>query len=105
MVILNCCSLGLAAFLGVIFMIQGLLITQQSEPVTKANVITWLGLFVNGGFRSLFFLLWLLIYTLVGAQLSWTLRPFLGIPFNDTGFWSSLIDMLQGTTHHNGQIT
>ncbi|MBN1318811.1 MAG: hypothetical protein JXA42_25245 [Anaerolineales bacterium] len=95
MVILNCCGLGLVTFLGVVFLIQGLLVAQQPEPVLTANVFTWLVMFAAGGFRSIFFLLWLVVYGLVGAQLSWTLRPFLGIPFNEIGFWNSLLEMFQ----------
>lgn len=93
MVTLNCTGLGLAAVLGVIFLVQGMLVAQQTEPVTQANVFNWLVMLVTGGFQSAFFLCWLLIYGLVAAQTSWALRPFLGIPFNDVGLWDSIKSM------------
>ncbi len=52
--------------------------------------IGWIKLFARGGVRSLVLVGWLLLYGMIGAQLSYALRPFLGVPLEGSDFFSSV---------------
>ena len=90
LVALNAGVMGLAAGLGLIFLVQGVLYIQEVQPPDKITFFTWVWMFVKGTFRSLVLTGWILVYGLVGTQLSWTLRPFLGVPLGGQDFWSSM---------------
>ena len=76
--------------LGLIFLVQGMLYIQEVQPPDKITFFTWGWMFVKGTFRSLVLTGWILVYGLVGTQLSWTLRPFFGVPLGGQDFWSSM---------------
>ncbi|MBN1886903.1 MAG: hypothetical protein JW850_02900 [Thermoflexales bacterium] len=96
LVALNVGVLGLAAGLGLIFLVQGVLYIQETQPPQSITFFTWIWLFIKGAFRSLVLAGWIAIYGLVGAQLSWTLRPFFGVPLGGHGFWSSMANVMAG---------
>ncbi len=96
LVALNIAALGLAAGLGLIFLVQGMLYLQEVQPPPQVTFLTWIWLLLKGTFRSLVLAGWLVIYSLVGAQLSWTLRPFFGVPLHGHDFWSSLYQIIAG---------
>ena len=90
LVALDAGVMGLAAGLGLIFLVQGVLYVQEVQPPDKITFFTWAWMFVKGAFRSLVLTGWILVYGLVGTQLSWTLRPFFGVPLGGRDFWSSM---------------
>ena len=94
MAALNTAVLGLAAGLGLIFLVQGALYIQEVEPPDKITFFTWVWMFIKGTFRSLVLAGWIAVYGLVGTQLSWTLRPLFGVPLGGHDFWSSLGNMM-----------
>jgi hypothetical protein len=96
LVLLNIAILGLSSGLGLIFLVQGVLYLQEIEPPAKVTFLTWIWLFIKGTARSVVLTGWLLIYGLVGAQLSWTLRPFFGVPLHGHNFWNSVANALVG---------
>ena len=75
---------------------QGVLYIQETQPPEKIPFFTWVFMFVKGAFRSLVLVGWLVIYGLVGAQLSWALRPFFGVPLHGYDFWSSMSNVILG---------
>jgi hypothetical protein len=90
LVLLNIGALGLCAALGLIFLVQGALYAQESEMQERVTLMVWVKLFIGGGLRSLVLVGWLLIYGLIGVQLSYALRPFFGVPLEGTDFFSSI---------------
>ena len=94
LVALNIGVLALSAALGLIFLVQGVLYIQESKPPDKITFFTWAGMFVKGTLRSVVLAVWIVVYGLVGTQLSYTLRPFFGIPVAGNDFWSSLGSIL-----------
>jgi len=96
MVALNIAVLGLAAGLGLIFLAQGALYIQEVQPPDKITSFTWVWMFIKGTFRSLVLAGWIVVYGLVGTQLSWTLRPFFGAPLGGHDFWSSVGNVIVG---------
>ena len=90
LVVLNIGMLALSAALGLIFLVQGVLYVQESNPPDKITFFAWAGMFVKGTLRSVVLTAWSIVYGLVGTQLSYTLRPFFGIPFVGNDFWSSM---------------
>jgi hypothetical protein len=90
LVALNTGVLGLTAGLGLIFLVQGTLYIQELQPPQSITFFTWIWLFIKGTLRSLVLASWLVVYGLVGMQLSWTLRPFFGVPLGGSSFWSSM---------------
>ena len=96
LVALNTGVLGLAAGLGLIFLAQGTLYIQEVQPPDKIAFFTWVWMFIKGTFRSLVLASWILVYGLVGTQLSWTLRPFFGVPLGGHDFWSSVGNIIAG---------
>jgi hypothetical protein len=90
LVLLNIGALGLCAALGLIFLVQGALYTNETEPPERMTFSGWTKLFVHGGVRSLVLLGWLALYGLIGAQLSYALRPFFGVPLEGNDFFSSV---------------
>jgi hypothetical protein len=96
LVALNMAVLGLAAGLGLIFLAQGALYVQEVQPPPRITFFTWAWLFIKGTTRSLVLAGWIVVYGLVGAQLSWTLRPFFGVALNGHDFWSSLGNIVTG---------
>lgn len=90
LVALHAAMLGLAAGLGLIFLVQGALYIQETQPPDKITFFTWAWMFVKGAFRSLVLTGWMIVYGLVGTQLSYTLRPFFGVPLGGRDFWSSM---------------
>jgi hypothetical protein len=96
LVALNTAVLALAAGLGLIFLVQGALYIQEIQPPDKLNFIAWTWLLVNGTFRSLVLMAWILVYALVGTRLSYALRPFFGVPLNGNDFWSNMGYMITG---------
>lgn len=91
LVVLNAAVLGLSASLGLIFLVQGALYIHEAQPPDKITFFTWAWLFIRGTLRSAVLACWMVVYGLVGAQLSWTLRPFFGVPLHGHDFWSSMI--------------
>jgi hypothetical protein len=96
LVALNTGVLGLAAGLGLIFLVQGALYIQQVQPPDKITFLTWAWLLMRGTFRSLVLMVWIVVYGLVGTQLSYKLRPFFGVPLVGHDFWSSLGSLIAG---------
>jgi hypothetical protein len=96
MVALNIAGLGLAAGLGLIFLVQGALYIQEAQPPDKITFFTWAWMFIKGTLRSLVLAGWMVVYGLVGTQLSYTLRPFFGVPLGGHDFWSSVGNVLAG---------
>ena len=96
LVALNTGVLGLAAGLGLIFLVQGALYIQQVQPPDKITFLTWAWLLMKGTFRSLVLMAWIVVYGLVGTQLSYKLRPFFGVPLVGHDFWSSLGSLIAG---------
>ena len=94
LVALNIGMLALSAALGLIFLIQGVLYVQESNPPDRLTFFTWAGMFVKGTLRSIVLTVWSIVYGLVGTQLSYTLRPFFGIPVAGNDFWSSMNSIL-----------
>jgi hypothetical protein len=94
LVVLNISMLALSAALGLIFLIQGVLYVQESNPPDRITFFTWAGMFVKGTLRSVVLAAWSIVYGLVGTQLSYTLRPFFGIPVAGNDFWSSMNSIL-----------
>ncbi len=90
LVLLNIGALGLCAALGLIFLVQGTLYANESEPPEKMTFAGWFKLFMRGGVRTLVLLGWLALYGLIGAQLSYALRPFFGAPLEGSDFFSSV---------------
>jgi hypothetical protein len=80
LVALNGAVLGFSSALGLIFLVQGVLYIQETEPPEKVPFFTWVYMLIKGACRSLVLLGWLVIYGLVGAQMGWLLRPFVGSP-------------------------
>ncbi|MEN8242592.1 MAG: actin-binding WH2 domain-containing protein [Chloroflexota bacterium] len=66
--ILNVSILGISGFLGAYFLHQGIkiVINPHAEENPKR--------------RNLFLIIWVLLYGFVGAQMAWTLDPFIGNP-------------------------
>jgi hypothetical protein len=95
LVALNIGMLGLAAVLGLIFIVQGALYLQEAQPPARINLLGWLGMFFRNHIRSLVVLAWMLIYGLVGAQLSWSAGPFFGVPLQGESFWGGLEYLLR----------
>jgi hypothetical protein len=96
LVALNAAVLGLSAVLGLIFLIQGALYIQERQPPSEIRFFRWVKMLVKGALRSAVLMGWLAIYGLVGAQLSWMLRPFFGVPLHGSSFWSSMYNMALG---------
>jgi len=96
MVALDTAVLGLAAGLGLIFLVQGALYIQEAQPPDKITFFTWAWMFIKGTLRSLVLAGWMVVYGLVGTQLSYTLRPFFGVPLGGRDFWSSVGNVLAG---------
>lgn len=96
LVLINMGVLALAAGLGLIFLVQGALYIQEVQPPSRFDLFTWMWLFIKGTLRSAVLAGWMVIYGLVGAQLSWTLRPFFGVPLHGHNFWSSVVNVLVG---------
>ena len=96
MVALNTAVMGLAAGLGLIFLVQGALYIQEAQPPDKITFFTWAWMFIKGTLRSLVLAGWMVVYGLVGTQLSYTLRPFFGVPLGGRDFWSSVGNVLAG---------
>lgn len=90
LVLLNIGALGLCATLGLIFLVQGALYANETEPPEKMAFIGWIKLFARGGVRSLVLMGWLALYGLIGAQLSYAMRPFFGVPLEGNDFFSSV---------------
>jgi hypothetical protein len=88
--LLNIGALGLCAALGLIFLVQGALYANESQPPEQMTFTGWVRLFARGGVRSLVLVSWLMIYGLIGAQLSYALRPFFGVPLEGSDFFSSV---------------
>ena len=87
---LNVGVLGLAAGLGLIFLVQGALYVQEVQPPDRITFVTWTWMLIRGAFRSLVLTAWIVVYGLVGTQLSYTLRPFFGVPLGGHDFWSDM---------------
>jgi len=87
---LNIGVLGLAAGLGLIFLVQGALYVQEVQPPDRITFVTWTWMLIRGAFRSLVLSAWIVVYGLVGTQLSYTLRPFFGVPLAGHDFWSNM---------------
>ena len=96
LVALNTGVLGLAAGLGLIFLVQGALYIQEVQPPDKITFLAWAWLLAKGTFRSLVLMVWIVVYGLVGTQLSYTLRPFFGAPLAGHDFWSSIGSLING---------
>jgi hypothetical protein len=94
LVALNTGVLALAAALGLIFLVQGALYIQQVQPPDQISFLTWGWLLVKGTLRSVVLLGWIVVYALVGTQLSYTLRPFFGVPLGGHDFWSNMSDVV-----------
>lgn len=94
LVTLNTFVLVLAAGLGVVFLVQGVLYIQEFDAPAQVTAFMWLNMFVKGGLRSVTLIGWLIIYGLVAAQLAWTLRPFFGVPLYGSNFWDSLRNLM-----------
>jgi hypothetical protein len=91
LVLLNIGALGLCAALGLIFLVQGALYVNEIQPPEQLTFAGWFKLLISGGLRSLVLMGWLVIYGLIGAQLSYALRPFFGVPLEGNDFFSSVI--------------
>jgi len=102
LVALNTSVLGLVAVLGLIFLVQGVLYVQEVQPPDKITFFTWTWLLVKGTFRSLVLMGWIVVYGLVGTQLSYTLRPFFGVPLNGHDFWSIIGSVVLGLSKAGG---
>jgi hypothetical protein len=96
LVALNGAVLGFSSALGLIFLVQGVLYIQESQPPENIPFFTWVYMLIKGTCRSLVLLGWLVIYGLVGAQMSWALRPFFGVPLHGYDFWSSMSNIILG---------
>jgi len=90
LVVLNVGVLALSATLGLIFLAQGVLYVQETEPPDKVTFFGWAGMLIKGTFRSIVLVAWTVVYGLVGTQLSYTLRPFFGISFTGNNFWTGM---------------
>jgi hypothetical protein len=94
LVTLNAAALGLCAAVGLIFLVQGVLCVQERDPPTKISFFGWIGMYFRGTFRSLVLTAWLFVYGVVGAQMSWALRPFFGVPLHGRGFLNSVYNLI-----------
>ena len=66
--LLNVAFFGIAGFMGVIFLRQGMVaISDWDNPA-------------GAGTRKIIFVLWVILYAFVGSQMAWTLSPFMGDP-------------------------
>jgi hypothetical protein len=98
LVALNTGVLGLSASLGLIFLVQGALYIQETLPPEKTTFFIWANMFIKGTFRSLVLISWIVVYGLVGTQLSYTLRPFFAVPLSGHDFWSNMGSVIMGLT-------
>jgi len=80
MAVLDVFMLAVAGSAGLIFLVQGALYLEQSDPPACVSLWDWLRFFITGGVRSLILLNWIWLFGLVGTQMGWTLRPFFGTP-------------------------
>lgn len=80
MVVLNVLMLAVSGSAGLIFLVQGALYLEQSDPPAQVSLWHWLRFFITGGVRSLILVSWIWLFGLVGTQMGWTLRPFFGAP-------------------------
>jgi hypothetical protein len=94
LVALNAAVLALSAAVGLLFFVQGMLYVQEPEPPDKVRFFGWVGMYFRGTFRSLVLTAWLLLYGVVGARMSWTLRPFFGVPLHGQGFLDSALNLV-----------
>jgi hypothetical protein len=69
---------------------------QESQPPDKITFFVWAGMLIKGTFRSLVIMIWIVVYGLVGTQLSYTLRPFFGVPLSGHDFWSNMGNVIIG---------
>jgi len=92
LVSLNLAVLGLATGVGLLFFVQGVLYAQETDPPDRITVFTWAGMFFRRTLCSLVLVVWLAVYGWVGAQLSWTLRPFFGVSLSHSAFWAGVND-------------
>jgi hypothetical protein len=83
-------GVGIGRRTGVIFLVQGALYVQAVQPPDRITVVTWTWMLIRGAFRSLVLTAWIVVYGLVGTQLSYTLRPFFGVPLGGHDFWSDM---------------
>ncbi|HNT77314.1 MAG TPA: actin-binding WH2 domain-containing protein [Anaerolineae bacterium] len=90
LVLLNVGILALAATLGLIFLVQGVLYVQETQPPESVTWLQWGVMLFKGNLRSAVLLSWLVIYGLVGAQMSWALRPFFGVALEGRDFFSAV---------------
>jgi hypothetical protein len=96
LVALNAAALGLSAMVGLVFLVQGVLYIQETEPPDRLPFFKWIGMFFKGTFRSLVLTGWLFVYGVVGARTSWTLRPFFGVPLHGRNFLDSVRNLVFG---------
>lgn len=94
LVALNVATLGLSAAVGSIFFLQGVLYAQEPDPPDRIPFFGWVGMYFRGTFRSLVLSAWLLLYGVVGARMSWTLRPFFGVALHGRGFLDSVYSLV-----------
>ncbi len=80
MVVLNVLMLAVSGSAGLIFLVQGVLYLEQSDPPEHVSLWHWLSYFVTGGVRSMVLVSWIWLFGIVGTQMGWTLRPFFGAP-------------------------
>lgn len=69
--LLNVTFFVISGFLGIVFLIQGIKTVTKLEDAER-----------EGGVRArrVVFFFWAILYSFVGSQMAWTLRPFIGAP-------------------------
>ncbi len=83
MVLLHVAVFAVAGMLGLAFLLQTLrrlTLPEAALPTEPAGALERVEGSVLGGNVKLVFLIWVVVFALVGAQMSWVLRPFLGAP-------------------------
>jgi hypothetical protein len=83
MVTLNVVMLAVSGGAGLLFLVQGALYMEQTAPPSHVSFSAWLGFFLTGGARSAVLVGWIFIFGVIGLQMGWALRPFLGAPGSD----------------------
>ena len=79
-VVLDVLMLAVSGSAGLVFLVQGALYLEQTNPPARVSLWHWLRFFFVGGARSLVLMSWIGIFGIVGTQMGWTLRPFFGAP-------------------------
>lgn len=83
MVVLSVVMLAVSGSVGLIFLLQGALYLEQTDPPLRMSFWDWCRFFITGGPRSMILVGWIALFGIVGTQMAWRLRPYFGMPGTD----------------------